>query len=214
MEECIMVEVHTGYFLIGVLIFTIYHLAETTKPLGGGDLPRKDASMIFELLLGGVWVLVIINTLIYIVTLPSELSLLAAYKILPLGILIISAVIFGSKAFIAPSKNFLISLLIGAFVIFFSAYFLLYVTNVIMQGGLLELLINSLYCVLIGLGAGLFCYGILWKINSSGKEILWNAQSLWKVIKNRKFLIIFIVIIGIESYFQLQMESILVIFFN
>lgn len=205
-----MVEIQSGYFLIGMLVFTIYYLAETTKPLGGGDLPRKDGSMIFELMLGGVWVLVSIHLIVYIATLPSGLSLLAVYKIIPLILFIISAIFFIGKSFIAPSKNFLVSLVIGASVIFLS--FILFVLNGLMQGGYIELLINSIICALIGVGAALLCYGILWKINSSGNETLWEAKSFWNIIKNRKFLIIFIIIIGIEAYLQLQMESILSIF--
>ncbi len=206
-----MVEIHSGYFLIGVLIFTIYRLAETTKTLGGGDLPRKDASMIFELILGGVWLLVIINHIIYLATLPSGLIFLAIYEIIPLIIFSISAILFVSNAFIAPSKNFLVSLVIGTSVIFIT--FVLFLLNGVMEGWYIELLINCVFCVLIGLGAGLLCYGILWKKNLSGNEPLWGAKSFWHAINNRKFLFLFILIIGIEAYLQLQMESILTIFF-
>ncbi|MHA1130882.1 MAG: hypothetical protein ACTSQQ_08735 [Candidatus Helarchaeota archaeon] len=208
-----MLELHAGYFLAGVLIFTVYRLAETIKVLGGGeDLPRKNGSMIFEFILGGVWAICAANLLIYMISLPLGLGLLALVKILPFCIFVFSAILFASNALINPSKNFLLAILTGTIVTFIAGYFILFVFNGIAAPGDFSLILNSMIAVLIGVCAGLLCYILLSKINSNGNQPLWAAEKLWKIFTNRKFLIIYIIFIGIETYFQIQGESLLTIF--
>ncbi|MHA1265302.1 MAG: hypothetical protein ACTSRS_08730 [Candidatus Helarchaeota archaeon] len=205
-----MVEIHTGYFLIGVLLFSVYRLAETTKALGGGDLPRKDVSFVFELILGGVWIFVIINQISYMASLPPALGLLAVQKILPLAIFILAVIIFGGKAFITPSKNFLISLVIAVVVIIL-VYFTLF-SQTIMEGSDYALFFNGALCALYGVSGGLVAYALLWKLYPEGTHALWTAQKFWNIINNRKFLLLFIILCGIEAFLQLQMQSLLTIF--
>ncbi len=207
-----MAEIHAGYFLVGVLIFAIYRLIETTEKLKGKELPRKDGSIVFQYLLGGVFLLCAVNIVQYMSVQPPELQFLILSKILPLIIFLISVVLFGCIAFMAPSKNFLIALSIGTIVTIVTAWILLYfVETVIIVEGYTPIIKIAL-SVFGGIGVGVGSYLVLWKINSSGNTRLWEAKSFWKKINNRKFLIPFIILVGIETWMQMQLESILTIF--
>ncbi|MHA1649812.1 MAG: hypothetical protein ACTSYB_06440 [Candidatus Helarchaeota archaeon] len=207
-----MVEIQAGYFLLGVLLFSIFRLAETTKMFGARDgLPRKDGWLVFEYILGGVYLLCSINMIGYIVILPPELRLLAVYKIIPLVLFSIATILFGSIAFIAPSKNFLISLIIGTISTIVAALVIMGGFGGIIQGGDYAFLMNGLICVVIGVVSGVLCYIILWKMRKDLSP-LWKAKQFWNKLNNRIFLLIFIIITGIEAVLQLQYESLLTIF--
>ena len=207
-----MVAIHVGYFLLGVLIFSIFRLAEMTKPLGGGEIPRKDGSIIFEFALGGAWLLAAINVIINMSTVQPGLERYILSWILPLVILLFSAVLFGCIAFMAPTKNFLLALLIGTIVAIVMGILLNFIFELVILLEGYELFINSIVAVLIGVGIGLICYAILWKKNPSGNETLWEAKKFWRTINNKKFLIIFIIIVAVEAYLQMQLNSLLTIF--
>jgi len=206
-----LIEFRIGYFLVGAFLFMSMRLIEKLKWFGGNSLPRKDPLMIIYLMVGTAFVYILIAQIIYFTSLEPYQYGIILNQILGVILLSISAILFISNSFIYPSKNFLISIIVGGIIsIILTITFVNYVPIVIIEG--YSILIWGFIAHIIGLVVGSMIYIILYYKYKEGLKELWKAEKYWKIINSYYLLIPLFIIIIIEMVLSFRLLSILTIF--
>ncbi|MHA1229331.1 MAG: hypothetical protein ACTSRP_07895 [Candidatus Helarchaeota archaeon] len=206
-----MIEFRIGYFLIGAVVFVGMRVFEKLKFFGGNELPNKDTLMIVYLMIASAFTWVLASQIIYLIDIATISSGLILNEIMGIILLSISAFLFYSNSFIYPSKNFLISVIIGGVVATVLTFIFISTGSEILIEGYSKL-IWGFIAHLIGLVVGLIIYIILYYTYKQGLNNLWEAKSFWKIINNYWLLIPLWVLLIIESILSLRNLSLLTLF--
>jgi hypothetical protein len=212
MEECSMSEYYTGYVLMITFAVLIFKNLEKTTWLGAKELPRRDGFMVLYAMVGGGIIYQLISLVQYNLALPPEPTGIGIQNILPIVLLGTSSLVLLSNTLINPTKNFLIAFIIAAITaIACSILFLFIIDFSAIISSVTELIVVGL-SMLIGTGAGGIAYLILYFFYDKGKTQLWTLKRYWTVINDYRFLLILVIVVGIETYLQMKFLSILTVF--
>ncbi|MHA1270367.1 MAG: hypothetical protein ACTSPY_11310 [Candidatus Helarchaeota archaeon] len=205
-------EFRIAYFLVGAVIFMGMKVFEKLKFFGAQELPRKDSLMVFYFMLGGAFMWIIVIQMMYFISLPPQQFGIILDQLLSWILLVISAVIFFSNALISPSKNFLISIIVGSIVaVVLTIVVVLFGPIIIVEG--YSVIIWGFITHTIGLIVGIIVYIILYYTYKEGLTELWTAKGYWKVINHYWLLIPVWILLIIEMVLSLRFLSLLTIFF-
>ncbi|MHA1830682.1 MAG: hypothetical protein ACTSWR_04030 [Candidatus Helarchaeota archaeon] len=205
-------EFRITYFLIGAILFLTMKIFEKFKWFGAKELPQKDSLLIIYLMVGDAFIWVVADQIIYFISLPASCVGIIFNQLLSTILLSISAIIFCSNAFINPSKNFLISVIIGgASAIILTFVFIQTLPGIIFEG--YGSVIWGFLAHFIGLIIGIIVYIILYFINKNGLKELWTAKKYWNIVNHYGLLIPLLILTIVESVLGLHFLSLLTIFF-
>ena len=198
-----MHEVNLHYFMIGTVAFLAIRLIN--KFVDWENPPSRRGWMAADLYFGAIFLMVGINGIMtynIIKSLPIIFNLFTAFLLI-------------SRAFVEPNKNFIILICICA-VIFFGIFYPLYILFVtppllydIRYSGFAGVAINLGISLVIGIALNI----VFKKKWPERQETIWHGTKFWEIVNNKTMLIIVIILIMIETMFQLRSQSILLKFF-
>lgn len=198
-----MHELNLHYFMMGTILILTIRIVN--RFVDWENPPSRRGWMATDLFFGTIFLMVGINgvmTYNIIKTLPIIFNLFSAFLLI-------------SRAFVEPNKNFLILILICGGV-YFGLIYPLYILFTL-PPLVYDIEYSGIIAVGISLGISLIV-GIVLNIIFKNKwpdrqETIWHGTKFWEIINNKTLLIIVIVLIAIETMFQLRSESLLLKFF-
>lgn len=204
-----MALINYGYFLFGLVIFFTWRLFHLHPYFKREDYPTPGWDSVWFLIWGSVILLVLINTFQNI-DLTYGLDYLA---LLPTILFVLALINFWGESFIAPTKNYLIAILIG---------FLIGIVTLILTQQLvlflklhhilsyLELL-SIVFGILAACLGGKIVYNILTSRYSEWNTPLWELNRFWDIINHTNFYLVILTVALIEGLIQLQSTSLIIL---
>lgn len=197
-----MYEINLPYFLFGMVGLMIFRLIDEMKMFNPDFEAPKGIQKVFYFILGMVFLLCAINGILFQWKLKT---------ILPIVFLIIGSALSVSDSITKPSKNYLISILLGVLIAGvlispFYDYFQDLRTYInIYYFGLLGIGI----AIVIAMGVGLVSYVLLYYKYKDGLDEIWDGTRFWRIFNNRIFVLILWIIMVIELFLQLRNSSLI-----
>lgn len=206
-----MATVNYGYFLFGIFIFFTWRLLHLINYFKRTPYPVPGRSSLWFFIFGSIYILVLINTFQNI-----DLAYGFDYLTLVPSILIVLAIInFWGESFIAPTKNYLIALGLGALVgtaTLMISYYAFLSAGIPYLSSYFEL-IPILLGLLIGAIAGIIIYSYVLKARKPDWNTpLWHLNKFWDLVNHSSFLLAIMIFAVIEATLQLHSNSLFLLF--
>lgn len=196
-----------AYWLLGAILFFIPRFVNSFDFWGlqKKTTPKIDWPMFFYYIIGGVFVMFTVGDMISLLmyTTPQAIFSNLLLELVPDILLLIVGFIFISDAFIEPTKNSLITLLIVT-VVSLPVAFILFHNPFIADLFLYSYIIGPVVGIVVGMIIGVFLHWILNNKATSWNHPVYNIEGLWKVTNNTWILGILMVVCVVEVLFQLQ----------
>ena len=201
-----MYEINIPYFLFGMVGLMLFRLIDEMKMFNPDFEAPKYHQKVFYFSLGMVFLLSAGNGIL----LQWKLKTL-----LPIIFLIIGSALSISDSFTKPSRNYLISICIGVVVggVLISPLYDFFQVRRIHINIPYMGLIGIGIAFVIGMGAAMFTYILLYYKYKNGLDETWDGTRFWRIVNNRIFVLILWIIMVIELFLQLRGSSLISLFY-
>ncbi|MHA1145595.1 MAG: hypothetical protein ACTSRW_12720 [Candidatus Helarchaeota archaeon] len=206
MVSNILFDYRAWYFLIGTLLFLVPRFMNSISVFGlePNETPRNNTSTFMYFIVGAIFYMFMIEDLItaFLYTGSAAASAILL-EIVPVVLIFLIGFVFSSEAFVKPTKNTLITLLIIS-VIGLPLSFLLFHNTFIDNLFSYSYVLGPVIAIVIAAAGGYGIHRILRKKLPDFNQDLWSVNSLWKITNNPYLLGTIIIVSLLEIFMQLN----------
>ncbi len=190
--------------MVGTVIFLAIRLANNL--FDWENPPSRDFWLENDLFYGAIFLLVGIVGLIDYDEIRS----------LPIIFILFTAFLLISRGFVEPNRNFLILILIcgGTYFGFFYPFYMIFTAPPLIYDFSYGGFVAAGLSLGISLAVGIILNILFKRKWPEGQKKLWEATKFWEIINNKILISLIIVLIVIETTFQLRSQSLLLLFFK
>ena len=205
-----MVLVNYGYFLFGMFLFLVWRIFHLIPYFKRTPYPTPGSSSAIFFVIGAGYILLILNIF-------QNIDLAFGFDyltLLPTIIFSMACINFLSESFIAPTKNYLIALILGIGIGVFAILLLDFTFQVSNLAAISSYLfaIPVLGGLLLGLIGGALIHGyFLQKRYPEWNHPLWQIHKFWDLINHSRFLVILATLTIIEALLQWHSTSLIIL---